>query len=100
MLVRLVGQYGEIRTGPQTSLRLHRLPVQPERGQGQTHPRALADLKYQNQETSHQTHLSGLVADVPDRVTYSHREASPPRPAPHETHTVAIKNNWSVPELL
>ena len=32
--VRLIGQLGEIRTGPQTSLHLHRLPVQSERGQG------------------------------------------------------------------
>ena len=33
------------RTGPQTNLQLCRLPVSPEGRQGQTHPRALADLK-------------------------------------------------------
>ena len=88
--VWLVGQHGEIRTGHQTSPRLHRLLVLPERGQGQTHPRALADLKYKNQETSHQTHLSGPAADVSDRVTYSHKETKPPWLAP-ETHTEALE---------
>ena len=29
--------------GPQTSFQLRRLPVRPERGQGHTHPRVLAD---------------------------------------------------------
>ena len=32
--------------------------------------------------------LSGLTVHVPDRVANSHRKASSPRPATHETHTV------------
>ena len=39
----------KIRTGPRASLRLERLPVQPERGQGETHPRAFADTVPKNQ---------------------------------------------------
>ena len=60
-------------------------------GKGQLHPRALADLKYQNQETSHQTHLSSPAADIPDRVTYNHREASSLSTVPRETNTVALE---------
>ena len=41
--VRLAGEQGEIRTGRKSGLQLRRLPVRPERGQGQTHTRALAD---------------------------------------------------------
>ena len=35
--------------------------------------------------------MPGLAADAPDSVTDSHREASPLRFAPHETNTVALK---------
>ena len=55
--VGLVAKHGEIRTGPQASLPLHRLPVPPGRGQGQTCPGMLADLKCKNPETSLQTRL-------------------------------------------
>ena len=41
--VRLASKHGKVRTGPHTSV--CRLPVRPEGGQGQTHPRAKADLK-------------------------------------------------------
>ena len=44
---RLDSQHREIRTGPQTSFRLRQLPVQLERGQGQTHPRPAADTHNQ-----------------------------------------------------
>ena len=57
--------------GPQTSLR-------PEGGQGQTHPRVLADLNCKDTETALQSDLSGPAADVPDRVVNSYRKASPP----------------------
>ena len=33
--------------------------------------------------------MPSLAADTPDRVTDSHREASPPRSSPHEADTVA-----------
>ena len=35
--------------------------------------------------------MTGPAADVPDRVTYSHKETSPPRSDPHETYTVALE---------
>ena len=79
------------------SLRLYRLPFRFEIGKNQTHPRALKDSKYKSQETSLWTHLSGLATDVPNRVTHSHREASPPWLTPYEAD---LKNNWRVPESL
>ena len=36
---RLASKHGKVGTGPQASFLLCRLPVRPERGQGQTHPR-------------------------------------------------------------
>ena len=36
---RVAGEQGKVRTGPQTGLQLCRLPVRPERGQGQTNRR-------------------------------------------------------------
>ena len=88
--VRLVGQHGEIRTGPQISLHLCGLSVQSERGQGQTNLRVLADIKCKGTRYDDQTDLPSPAADVPDSVIYSHREASPPRSTPHQTHTVAL----------
>ena len=86
----MVGQHGKVRIGPQTSLRLRRLYVRPERGQGQTNLGALTDLKCRNPEISRWTLLPGLAADVPDRVTDCHREASPPRSTQYEVDTVAL----------
>ena len=51
-----------MRAGPQISFQLHRLPVQPERGQGQTHPRSVArppQATAKNQEL-----LAGLICLV------------------------------------
>ena len=45
---RVAGEQ-EVRTGSQISIQLCRLPVRPERGQGQTHTRTLADLDRQDQ---------------------------------------------------
>ena len=58
----------------------------------------IADFKYKNQEASLRTHLP--AADVPDRVTDINRETSPPRSTPNEVNTVALENNWRVPETL
>ena len=44
----VAGEQGKVRTGSQTSFQLRRLPVRPERGQGQTHTRALAGLDRQD----------------------------------------------------
>ena len=35
--------------------------------------------------------MLGPEANVPDRVTDSHREASAPRPGTHETYTMAFE---------
>ena len=45
---RLADEQGEIRTGSKTGFQLHSLPFRPERGQGQTHTRALAGLNIQD----------------------------------------------------
>ena len=55
--VRFVGKHGEITTGPQTSFQLHRLPVRPEGGQGQTHPRVLEDPDSRDPRFTGQTNL-------------------------------------------
>ena len=43
-------KHGKIKTGSQASLRLGRLPIRPERGQGQTHPRPVANTDNQIRE--------------------------------------------------
>ena len=35
--------------------------------------------------------MPGPAADAPDRVTDSHREASPPRSPPHEADSVTLE---------
>ena len=65
-----------------------------------THPRALADLKCKNQEISLRTHPSDPAADVPDMVTHSHSETSPPRYFPYNTHTVTLEKQLWVSESL
>ena len=61
----------------------------------------LADLNCKDTGSALRTDLPGPATDVSNMVTDSHRKASPLRPAPHETHTVALeKNNWRVPESL
>ena len=49
---RLAGEQGKIRAGSKTGFQLRGLPVQLERGQGQTHTRTLADLDRQNPNNS------------------------------------------------
>ena len=63
---RLVGKHGEIRAGPQT--------VRPEREQGQTHSRALADPYSKDRRTTGRTNLSGPAAHIPHRTFDSHRK--------------------------
>ena len=77
------------RGGSQTSLQLHRLPVRPERGQAQTHPRLVADPYSKDPRIIERTSLSGLAADVPHRPVHSHRKAGSPRSTPYEAHTLA-----------
>ena len=60
----MASKHGKIITGPQASLQLCRLPVQPERGQGQTHPGPVADNDKQNQRINNQTNLSSLAIQL------------------------------------
>ena len=73
-------------TGPQTGLQFRRLPVQPERGKGQTHTRVLADPNHKDIRFAGPTNLSAPAIDVPHRATDSHRKTSPPRWTPYEVH--------------
>ena len=86
---RLAGEFREIRTGTQTGLRLCRLPVRPQVRPGQADSRPVAKPSGQDTSTFVTTGLSGPAVHVPDRSSNSHRKASSPRPATHETHTVA-----------
>ena len=90
----MVGQYGEIRTRPQTGLHLYRLPVRPERGQGQTLSGALADRNHKDTRPAGQTHLYGPATDVSHRATDSHRKVSPPRSTPYEADILALRKQW------
>ena len=72
-------------------LQLCRLPVRPERGQGQTNTRTLADLDKQDQINIVRSCMPGPTVHVPHRSTHSNRKSSPPRAISHETHTVALE---------
>ena len=85
----MAGEQGEVRTGSKTGFQLRRLPVQSERGQRQTHTRALTDFDRQNSVNSVQSGLSGLAVHVPHRAPNSNIKASPPRSTSYETHIVA-----------
>ena len=78
-------------TGAKTGFQLRRLPVRLERGQGQTHIRALAGLDRQNSDNPGRSGVSGLAVHVPHRASNSHRKASPTRSTSYETHTVALE---------
>ena len=87
---RLAGEQ-EVRTGSKTGFQLRRLPVRLERGQSQTHTRALVDFDRQNSDNSDRSDVSGPAVHVPHRAPNSHRKASPPRSTSYETHTVEIE---------
>ena len=84
---RLAGEQGEIKTG----LQLRRLPVRPERGQGQTHSRALAGLNNQDSSNIVRSSVPGPAVHVPHRSSHGNRKTNPPSSAPYETHTVALE---------
>ena len=86
---RLACEQGKVRSGPKTDFQLRRLPVRPERRQGQTHTRALVGLERQDSVNAVRSSVPSPAVYVFDRSTNSHREATSPRPTTHETHTVA-----------
>ena len=96
---RVAGEQGKVRTGSQTGLQLHRLPVQPERGQGQTNRRTLADLDRQDQIHTIGSSLPCPTIHVPHRSTHSNRKTSPLRATSHETHTVALEKQLEGPRI-
>ena len=86
---RLAGKYRKIGAGAQTSLQLCRLPVRSQVRPGQTDSGSVAKPSRENTGTLDTTGLSGPAVHVPDRPVNSHRKTSLPRPATHETHSVA-----------
>ena len=71
--------------------KLCRLPVRPERGQGQAPTRALAGLNHQDSNHTVWSGVPGRAVHVPHRSIDSNRKTSPLRSAPYETHTVALE---------
>ena len=89
---RVAGEQGKVRTGSQTGLQLRRLPVRPERGQGQTNTRTLADLDRQDQINTVGSGMPGPIVHAPHRSrSHSNRKTSPPRATSHKAHTVALE---------
>ena len=95
----MAGEQGKVRAGSQTGLQLRRLPVRPERGQGQTNRRTLAGLDAQDQINIVGSALPGPTIHVPHRSTHSNRKASPLRATTHETHTVALEKQLEGPRV-
>ena len=95
----MAGEQGKIRAGPQTGLQLRRLPVRPERGQGQTNRRTLADLDRQDQIHTVRSGLPSPTIHVPHRSTHSNRKAGPLKATTHETHTVELVKQLEGPRI-
>ena len=98
--IRVAGEQGKVRAGSQTGLQLRRLPVRPERGQGQTNRRTLAGLDTQDQINIVGSALPSPTIHVPHRSTRSNRKASPLRATNMRPIQWHLKNNWMVPESL
>ena len=96
---RVAGEQGKVRTGPTAGLQFRRLPVRPERGQGQTNRRTLADLDRQDQINTVGFGVPGPTIHVTHRFTHSNRETSPLRATTHETHTVALEKQLEGPRI-
>ena len=87
--IGLAGEFRKIRTGPQTSLRHHRLQVRPQVRSSPTDTGLGAEPSTKDTDSAIPTGLSGQTIHVFDRSVNSHRKASLPRPTTYETHTVA-----------
>ena len=96
---RVAGEQRKVRTGTQTGHQLRRLPVRPEREQGQTNRRTLAGLDRQDQINDVGSGMSGPEIHVPHRSPHSNRKTSPLRATPHETHTVALEKQLEGPRV-
>ena len=89
--IRLAVEFGQVRARSKADLRFCRLPVRPQGWSGPTDPRPVAEPSGQTITNNVTSTLSGSTVHVPDRFANSHRKASSPGPATHETHTVASK---------
>ena len=96
---RLGGQHGKIRAGTQTGLRLCRVPIRPQIGQGETHSRQMEYLERQGLLSDGEAPLHGEAVDVSDRLTDGHREVSAPGEATHETNPVAFEKSLEDPGI-
>ena len=79
----------KIRTGTKTNFQFRRLPVRLERGQGQTHPRTLAESTGQDTGDINLSSVPGPELHVPDRFTDCHRKTGSYGQITHEAYTVA-----------
>ena len=98
--IGLASERGKITAGTQTSFQFCRLPVRLERGQGQTHPRTLADPTGQDMTNMsipvcpvrNFMYLIGLLTATEKQVHLGRLHTRP-----IQWH---LKNNWRVPETL
>ena len=97
--IRVAGEQGKVRAGSQTDLQLRRLPVRPERGQGQTNRKTLAGLDRKDQINNVRSGMPGPEIHVPHRSSHSNRKTSPLRATTHETHTVALEKQLEGPRV-
>ena len=97
--IRVAGEQGKVRAGSRTGLQLRRLPVRPERGQGQANRRTLAGLDRQDQNNNVGSGMPGPEIHVPHRPSHSNRKTSPLRATTHETHTVALEKQLEGPRV-
>ena len=96
---RLASEQGKVRAGSKTGFQLRRLPVRSERGQGQTHTRALAGLDRQDPVCTVQSGMPGPTVHVPHRSSHSNRKTSTPRATSHEAHTMALEKQLEGPRI-
>ena len=94
--IGLDSERGKIRTGTHASFQFRRLPVRPERGQGQTHHRALGDPTVEDTRDFNQPIVSGPKIHVPDRTTDCYRKAGTLGQVTYETHTVASQEQLEI----
>ena len=97
--IGLASERGLIRAGTQTGFQLCRLLVRPERGQGQTHPRTLADptdiREIMSSPVCPVWNLMSLIGLLTATEKQVHLGRLHMRPI--QWH---LKNNWRVPETM
>ena len=91
--LRVDSESRKIRTGTETSLRLCRLPVRSEGGQGPTHSREVANPAGEGPRPLVGPPLQGPTTHVSDRSFDSYRKTGALGSSAHETYTVAPKES-------